>query len=292
MSTVSPAKPLSAELERLKTVLDELVVRYKTPAYIPPDPLSIPYRFADNPRACELVAFIAALFSYGRRDLILPAVEKILTPMDGDPLGFLENYDPKRDAKAWKGFVYRFNKADDVAVLMGHLQRVYWEYDSLENLLARSLEKSRHTETPLKTATGYFMDAFDAANAADKSYGLKFVLPHPSRGGACKRFHMFLRWMVRQDEPENQVDLGLWKKSLSPAELMIPLDTHVMQMNAALNFSPLKTNSWQAAEAITAILRRLCPEDPARYDYALFGFSLENRDKQSVRHLRLRRRYP
>lgn len=86
---------------------------------------------------------------------------------------------------------------------------------------------------------------------------------------------MFLRWVVRQDAAhEDRVDLGLWKKALTPADLMIPLDTHVSKMNKILQFSPRQTANWEMADEMTARLREFCPEDPVKYDYALMGFSL------------------
>jgi len=274
---------LASERALQKAFLDQLVTQYKTADYIPGDPISIPYRYVDHPKACELTAFLAALFSYGRRDIIIPSLDNLLQRMAYDPLGFVEGWKPARDAKAFKGFVYRFNKAADLVFLMDRLNRVYREYDSLEQLFTAA--NTNCGGDTLQEKTGRFLDAMIGAPYADNSlpgYGLKFLLAHPANGGACKRMNMFFRWMVRQDAPhEPKVDFGLWRQALSPADLVIPLDTHVTRMNRHFGFTQRKTNTWRTAEEITAVFRRFCPEDPTRYDYALMGYSLSKAWKEA-----------
>jgi uncharacterized protein (TIGR02757 family) len=75
---------------------------------------------------------------------------------------------------------------------------------------------------------------------------------------------MFLRWMVRRDV----LDLGLWTR-VSPADLIVPLDTHVFRISRFLGWTRRRQADWSAAEEVTAALRRHCPEDPVRYDFAL-----------------------
>lgn len=274
---------------KLAPCLNALVDEYKVPAYIQSDPLQIPYRFAADPKACELVAFITALFSYGRRDLIIETVTNLFRLTDNDPVAFMESFHPKRDAKRFQHFVYRFNKGADLVYLWQRLQWAYRQFGSLEELFRHSLQ--RHDPSSgslLRTGIARFTDQL-LGDEPPQSYGLKFLFAHPDKGGACKRFNMFLRWMVRQDEntPEmeaytGKVDLGLWQNSLTPADLLVPLDTHVMKMNRNLRLSARTDNSWQTAEEITAIFRLLCPEDPVKYDYALFGFSLDKRSPDEI----------
>lgn len=265
--------------------LDALVRQYKVPAYIDGDPIRIPYRFVDDARACELVAFLTALFSYGRRDLIIQAVNRILAATDGDPTGFLEQYNPRRDAALFGDFTYRFNTGADVAYLWECLQWAYREYDSLENMFASVLPDIRvepDRSRALQMAIGGMLDLL-LNRDAPASYGLKFLFAHPARGGACKRFNMFLRWMVRQDtDASTRVDFGLWKNAIQPSELLMPLDTHVMNMNRLLGFSSRRDGSWRTAVEITEVFRMLCPDDPIRYDYALFGFSLDRRPLEEL----------
>jgi uncharacterized protein (TIGR02757 family) len=261
---------------------DQLVAQYKVPAYIQSDPIQIPYRFVHDPKACELVAFMTALFSYGRRDLIIETITNLFRITDNDPVAFLENFNPKRDAKLFQHFVYRFNKGADLVFLWQRLQWAYREFGSLENLLIEAIQQSSGTESRLKAGIAGFTDRL-LGQQEPLSYGLKFLFAHPAKGGACKRFNMFLRWMVRQDtEPSGAVDFGLWKQALTPAELLVPLDTHIMKMNRQLRLTHRTDGSWQTAEAITDVFRLLCPEDPVKYDYALFGFSLDKRSPDEI----------
>jgi uncharacterized protein (TIGR02757 family) len=272
-------KPKSrADWLRLAPGLNALVAQYKVPAYIDNDPIRIPHRFVKDAKACELVAFVTALFSYGRREAIIETVTNLFRLTDNDPVAFMENFNAARDGKLFRHFVYRFNKAEDVVFLWQRLQWAYREFGSLENLFASRLK----TPGDVKSGIAGFTDAFLGDNLPG-TYGLKFLFAHPQKGGACKRFNMFLRWMVREDlEPGNRVDFGLWKRALRPADLLVPLDTHVLKMNGHFGFSSRKDGSWQTAEEITRIFRLLCPEDPVKYDYALFGFSLDRRSPAEI----------
>lgn len=261
---------------RLRPALDALVEQYKTPAYIQDDPIRIPYRFADDPKACELVAFITALFSYGRRDLIIETVSNLIRITENDPVGFLERFHPRRDAKLFQHFVYRFNKGPDLVFLWERLQWAYREYGSLENLFVEASGPN------LKSGIAGFTDRLLGERPLS-TYGMKFLFAHPDKGGACKRFNMFLRWMVRYDaDPESRVDFGLWKQALKPSDLIVPLDTHILNMNRRLGLCRRTDGSWRTAEEITAVFRLLCPEDPVKYDFALFGFSLEGRSADEI----------
>ncbi|MEB3288198.1 MAG: TIGR02757 family protein [Vampirovibrionales bacterium] len=284
--TILKPKPLTKKLTAQKALFDDLVLRYKTPDYIPTDPISHPHRFINDSPNCELVAFITALFSYGRRDIIIPTVGKLLALMGDNPHGFLQSFDAKKDAKLFAHFIYRFNKPADVVFLLKRLKWAYAEFETLENLFSQSARLQKAHLLQDKIAA--FLDTLSGVGSQDDlpGYGLKFLFAHPANGGACKRFNMFLRWVVRHDShPEldllhssklasPNIDLGLWKKALTPGELLIPLDTHVGKMNQHFGFSKRQDNSWRTAEEITAVFRRFCPEDPVRYDYALMGYSL------------------
>jgi uncharacterized protein (TIGR02757 family) len=260
-------------------MMDFLVTRYKVLSYIEEDPIQIPHRYVANVLACELVAFVTALFSYGRRERIISGMDAVFRAVGPDPVGFVESFSAKRDARLFRGFVHRFNTADDLVFLWERLKWAYGEYGSLEGLFLNSLpagdlpDNAAMPAERLQAGIAGFTERLLGENPPER-YGLKFLLAHPGRGGACKRFNMFLRWMVRQDEGE-RVDFGLWRKALRPRDLRVPLDTHVLNMNRRLGLTARKDGSWKTAEAITAVFRGWCPEDPVKYDYALFGFSLE-----------------
>jgi uncharacterized protein (TIGR02757 family) len=92
-----------------------------------------------------------------------------------------------------------------------------------------------------------------------------FLFPDPFLGSACKRHHLFLRWVAR---PADGVDLGIWR-SVSPASLLVPVDTHVARLARALGLTSRGAADWRTAEEITAAFRAIRPGDPVRYDYAL-----------------------
>lgn len=270
----------------LTPALNALVSQYKVPAYISSDPIQIPHRFIHNAKACELVAFMTALFSYGRRETIIETVNGLFQITDNDPVGFMENFNPKQDSKLFQHFIYRFNKGPDVAFLWERLQWAYREYGSLEALFETAIAQGDYCHpqtTRLKAGIAGFTNGLLGDDTQAQSYGLKFLFAHPDKGGACKRFNMFLRWMVREDKnPAGRVDFGLWKHALQPADLLMPLDTHVMKMNRQLGLTSRQDASWRTAEAITDVFRALCPEDPVKYDYALFGFSLDKRSPEEL----------
>lgn len=260
--------------EALKQLLNTLVARYKTPTFIEQDPIQFPHRFLKNSRqTAEWVGFVAAMFSYGRRETLVANIDLILQRMGNDPEQYLQAFSLKKARSDFNGFIYRFNTGEDVAQILARLERVYQDYDSLEAFLKPSL-------------SFYKMDGYQAVLAdfierlidlgPPLSSGLKFTLAHPARGGACKRLQMYLRWMVRQEKDVNSaVDLGLWQNSLSPKDLLVPMDTHVSKWARHFKMTRRLSDDWQTAEEITRVFRRFSPEDPLIYDFALFGLGAE-----------------
>ena len=84
---------------------------------------------------------------------------------------------------------------------------------------------------------------------------------------------MYLRWMVRKDQ--NGVDFGIWD-SIKPAHLVCPLDIHVERVARKLRLIKRKQADWQTALELTHSLQKLDPEDPVKYDFALFGLGVED----------------
>ncbi len=107
--------------------------------------------------------------------------------------------------------------------------------------------------------------------ASPRSPGAAFFFPRPSAGSGCKRLNLFLRWMVRKDA----LDLGVWSR-VSPAKLVVPLDTHVIRVGRCLRLTAYTSPGWRMARDITASLRRLDPDDPVKYDFALCHIGMMN----------------
>ncbi len=108
------------------------------------------------------------------------------------------------------------------------------------------------------------LDVRRAYGRAPRRPGVCYFFPRPSAGSACKRLNLYLRWMVRRDE----VDLGAWT-SVSPSQLIVPLDTHVIRLGRCLRLTRYTSPGWRMAADITGALRRLDPADPVRFDFAL-----------------------
>ena len=93
----------------------------------------------------------------------------------------------------------------------------------------------------------------------------------PLKGSAAKRLNMYLRWMVRSNK--NGVDFGLWK-SLHPRQLSCPLDVHSGNVARKLKLLKRKQNDGKALAELDKALRKMDPEDPVKFDYALFGLGV------------------
>ena len=96
------------------------------------------------------------------------------------------------------------------------------------------------------------------------------MIPNPQNGGAMKRMNMFLRWMVRK----GPVDLGIWN-FMQPKDLLIPLDVHVARISREMNLLTRKSNDFRAVVELTNNLRNICPDDPVKYDFAMFGYGID-----------------
>jgi uncharacterized protein (TIGR02757 family) len=99
--------------------------------------------------------------------------------------------------------------------------------------------------------------------------GVRYFFPSPADGSACKRLNLYLRWMVRRDS----VDLGLWT-SVSPAALVIPLDTHIYNVARRVRLTRYRSAGWRMAADITRRLRAFDPADPVKYDFAFHRMGL------------------
>ena len=66
-------------------------------------------------------------------------------------------------------------------------------------------------------------------------------------------------------------------KAMSPAQLVIPLDTHVIRVGRCLGLTRYASPGWRMARDITESLRRLDARDPVKYDYALCHLGMTGR---------------
>jgi uncharacterized protein (TIGR02757 family) len=181
----------------------------------------------------------------------------------------------------FRRFHYRFNRPADLVAFCTATREVLARHGSLEQcFLAGDRQDAPHVGPALERFARSFLEA-DLRHVFPRgrlSRGYRHFFPLPSRGGPCKRLHLFLRWMVRREPP----DFGLWTR-VSPARLLIPVDTHVENMSRSIGLTRRRSRSWRMAEEITAGLAAIDPADPVKYDFALChkrmsGDCLDRRD--------------
>jgi uncharacterized protein (TIGR02757 family) len=226
------------------------------------DPLFFAHQYP-NPVDREIVAFLAASFAFGRVASIKASIEKILVALGPSPARFLDGY--YGEALPLKRFKHRWVTLADLELFLLAVARVRREHGSLRNLFAAC----DHGEPDFVPALERFYSElafFAASPERDATRGLRFLLPNPGQGSACKRAHLFLRWMIR----DGDLDLGLWRGArFDPARLLLPMDTHVHRISTYLGLTRRKSADLAAAREATAWLRKIAPHDPAGFDWAL-----------------------
>ena len=251
----------------LKDFLDELVERYNRPDFIADDPISLPHRFSLR-QDIEIIGFWVAVLAWGQRKQIIRSGEKLLELMEQSPYDFVKNHQAQ-DRARFERFVHRTFQPEDAIFFLEVLQGFYQKYDSLEEVFVADFEaEAPHIETALISFERHFFEQPWVLARSRKH------LPSPLRGSSCKRLCMFLRWMVRQDD--KGVDFGLWTK-IKAAQLLPPLDVHVERQARRLGLLQRPKSDWKAVLELGEQLRLLDPQDPVRYDFALFGLGIESK---------------
>lgn len=241
----------------IKNKLDNLAKIYNTPDFIKNDPIQFTYRY-QRLQDIEIAGILVAVISWGQRPAILKSAEKMFSILGDSPYEYIMNRDFR---KLGTQNIHRTFFEYDLAYICHGFYHIYNKYESLEEVFS-------HTDN-IWDGIDYFRYLMHAAN---QNINCKHI-PNPNAGSACKRLNMALRWFVRKDRI---VDLGIWKR-ISPDRLLIPLDTHVARVSRELSILHRKQNDRKAVDELTGFLKQLNPDDPTVYDFALFGYGLENR---------------
>ena len=261
--------------KNIKLLLDAAVEYYNLPAFIANDPISIPHRFEHLPDR-EIMGFWTAMLAWGQRKTIIQNAERLVELMDGAPHHFVLNH-VEKDRERFLAFKHRTFQATDTLWFLEFFQQYYRQHTSLEQAFTRHLNPGAvTTETAL---IGFHKGFFDHPDAPDRT---RKHVATPERGSTCKRLNMFLRWMVRRDT--SGVDFGQWT-GISPAQLLIPLDVHVERVARHLGLLTRKQTDWQSVLELTSRLREFDAADPVKYDFALFGLSVEGGKMPTFRAL-------
>jgi uncharacterized protein (TIGR02757 family) len=240
-------------MHALKPRLEELYERWNRPEFVSPDPLEA-VRVFDDSHDREVAGLVASSLAFGNVKQILASIDTVLRAMPR-PAAWLDGATPRSIRSAFNGFRHRYSTGAELSAMLIGAKR------------ARELHGS----------LGAAFAACAAADDVDISAGLErfvallnrdgqanYLLPDPGRGSACKRLHLYLRWMVRGDA----VDLGCWS-GVAPAKLLVPVDTHMHRIATGIGLTQRKSADLRTSREITAAFRAIAPEDPVRYDFAL-----------------------
>jgi uncharacterized protein (TIGR02757 family) len=237
------------------------------------DPIQIVRRFerADDR---EVVGFCAGALAFGRVASVLQSIERVLAIMGPRPADYVRRFDPRRDGPAFADLVHRWTRGPDLVALVWVLAQMIDASSSIEGFF---LEGHDPDAVDIEQGLDSFsrralaLDLKSAYGRVPKRPGVCYFFPRPSAGSGCKRLNLFLRWMVRRDA----LDLGVWKR-VRPAQLVVPLDTHVIRVGRCLRLTRYTSAGWPMARDITASLRELDPDDPVKYDYSLCHLGMMN----------------
>lgn len=245
-------------------LLNEKSQKFNNVSFINTDPIAIPHRFSIK-QDIEISGFFAAILAWGQRKTIINKCTELLCYMENSPHDFILNAQSKDLAKLEK-FVHRTFNFMDLMYFLEFLKMHYQNHDSLEDAFLIGNDSHSNIKNNLINFKNYFFSLEDSPKRTRKH------ISDPTTNSACKRINMFLRWMVRKDDAG--VDFGLWNK-LSPAQLVIPCDVHVESVARKLGLTSRPKADWKMAEEITETLKILAPQDPTKYDFALFGMGIE-----------------
>ena len=241
--------------DELKDKLLAWAERYNNPKYFEEDPIAFPRRFCSmmttiqpvlgfeggewrpSLQDVEIAAVFAAHLAWGRRAMIVRDCSRLFDEMMWHPFDYVMAGDWRNDASS----IHRTVKWSEIAAICRRLKDFYSGNESLESLSVPEIRV--------------------------RIFGQKANPKAPD-----KKIWMMRRWMVRDD---GRVDLGLWKNS-DKRELVIPLDVHVYRQAAELGLTSRKSKDIVTARDITDSFRELFPDDPAKGDFALFGYGVNN----------------
>lgn len=293
----------------LKDFLDEKVDLYNRPGFIENDPICIPHQFTLK-QDIEIMGFWSAMLAWGQRKTIINKCNELIRLMDGAPFDFITNHQDS-DLKRFLGFKHRTFNDTDALYFVAFFKQHYKNNSSLESAFIPSHRQAKikvfrdgfeenialqHSDSDLTSppcyahqipgkdseievekALNYFREYFFSLPDYPKRT-IKHV-SSPLQKSTCKRLNMFLRWMVRSDD--RSVDFGIWN-NISMSSLICPTDLHVERVARKLKLIDRKQVDWKTAVELTENLTRFDPNDPVKYDFALFGLGIEEQFQNQI----------
>jgi len=237
-----------------RNTLEELYARYNRREFVHPDPLEFLYRY-DDPADREVAGLVAATLAVGRVASILKSVGRVLEPLGPHPAAFLRDAREDGLRRMLAGFRHRFLAGENVAAMLWGVRRIRMRYGTLGAFFRAAMQPEDETVLP---AISVLVCEISSVGYCGR------LLADPRDKSACKRLNLYLRWMVRRDD----VDPGGWE-GVRPAQLIVPLDVHMHRIGQALGLTQRQQADCRTALEVTVAFRKISPEDPVKYDFAL-----------------------
>ena len=227
------------------------------------DPIQFPKQYSSK-QDQEIVALISALYAFGNVKMIFNTIRNILQFLGESPCVKIQNLTSK-DLNEFSFVTHRWIKPNDTRFFLRLISEIIQKEGTLESSFQRLYQPLDETlEASMIAWMKHLQDTMISIQELPLTRGQKFLLSAPGKSSTSKRLLMFFRWMVRSEDP----DLGLWK-SISPSQLLMPLDAHLFRFSHYLGFIKKKQTGWKAVTLTTQHFRKICPEDPIKYDFAL-----------------------
>lgn len=248
--------------EELKALLDQKADFYNQAAFIQNDPIQIPHLFTAK-EDIEIAGLLVATIAWGQRKTILSNGLRMMQLMDNKPYEFVMHASAKA-LQGLTGFVHRTFNADDFLGMVHCLRHTYSHFGGLEELFLKHLQ--RNNQNMGLALAGFRHDFLQGPHLERTEKHVANVLTNSS----AKRLNMYLRWMVRKDT--KGVDFGLWQ--IPQNLLLCPLDVHSGRTARRLGILQRTNDDFKAVMELTDKLKQFDPDDPIKYDFALFGMGV------------------
>ena len=239
-------------LSRLNNKFFERIYKtYNSKRYLFSDPILFPSRFSKK-EDVEIASIISSSLSYGNVKQIINTLERIFSIISS-PLEYLKQSSKEKIMRDFKNIKHRFTTNKEISSFLIKLKEIYTNYEDMESAFLKFYIKNKTMDL---SYTNFIIAIF--------GNNFKTLLPDPRKKSPMKRFNMFLRWMVREDD----IDFGLWKKVLK-SDLIYPLDTHIHRFAIINGITNRKNRSIKTTIEITDFFKKINPEDPVKYDFAI-----------------------
>ena len=251
-----PTPRRTRELHALFPLLEQLYQAYNRAEFVELDPLATVQRYT-APEDQSLVGLIASSLAFGNVKTILASIDRVLHLLPS-PHASLIAATPRELARGLAGFRHRYADEDAMRALLLGARHMIATHGSLATCFRAQIKPGDEDVQP---ALARFSALLRDAGGLPKNY----LLADAAKCSASKRWHMYLRWMLRKDA----VDPGPWHGTVPTAMLIVPIDTHMHRFCTALGLSRRNAADLRTAREVTAAFREICPEDPVRYDFSL-----------------------